>query len=43
MGRPREFDEEVVLQRALEAFWTHGYGATSMADLTEATEGEADM
>ena len=36
MGRPREFDEDEVTQRALEAFWNRGYQATSMANLTEA-------
>jgi TetR/AcrR family transcriptional repressor of nem operon len=37
MGRPRAFDDEVVLSRAMETFWTHGYGGTSPARLAEAT------
>ncbi len=37
MGRPREFDEEQVLDRAVQVFWTHGYEATSVAALEEAT------
>ena len=37
LGRPREFDPEVALERALEAFWTHGYDATSITDLLDAT------
>ncbi|HEV2148907.1 MAG TPA: TetR/AcrR family transcriptional regulator [Longimicrobiaceae bacterium] len=36
MPRPKEFDRDEVLDRALEAFWTHGYEATSMQDLVEA-------
>jgi TetR/AcrR family transcriptional repressor of nem operon len=37
MARPREFDIEEVLTKALDAFWLHGYDATSMSDLEEAT------
>lgn len=37
MGRPREFDEETVVERAMQSFWTHGYAGTSPARLTEAT------
>jgi TetR/AcrR family transcriptional regulator, transcriptional repressor for nem operon len=37
MARQREFDTEKAIQDAMESFWVHGYGATSMKDLSLAT------
>ncbi len=36
MARIREFDTEAVVQQAMEVFWTRGYEATSVRDLTVA-------
>ena len=35
-GRPREFDEGLALDAAIEAFWRLGYEGASMAELTQA-------
>ncbi len=37
MARPREFEEEKVLDAAVDCFWRRGLEATSMRDLSEAT------
>jgi TetR/AcrR family transcriptional repressor of nem operon len=37
MARPREFNEQTVLDRALSTFWSKGYDGTSVEDLVEAT------
>jgi AcrR family transcriptional regulator len=33
----RQFDEDALLEAALETFWRHGFVATSMIDVAEAT------
>ncbi len=36
MGRPREFDTEKALVKALDVFWRHGYEGASISELTQA-------
>lgn len=36
MARPREFDQDEAVEKAMHAFWAHGYEATSLDDLCDA-------
>src|SRR5947209_6869980 len=36
-GRPRAYEPEVALARALDVFWKEGFAATSLDDLSAAT------
>src|ERR1700733_10551202 len=35
-GRPREFDTELALNRAMEVFWLRGYEGATLPELTAA-------
>jgi len=35
-GRPRSFDREQALERAMDVFWSKGFEAASLTDITEA-------
>lgn len=37
-GRPREFDADQAIERAMQIFWTKGYQGTSLPDLLGATK-----
>lgn len=38
MARPRQFEMDQAIENAMQAFWDHGYEATSMADLMKAMD-----
>jgi TetR/AcrR family transcriptional regulator, transcriptional repressor for nem operon len=38
MVRPKEFDRDVAVERAMSVFWSKGYAATSTDDLLQAMQ-----
>ncbi len=36
MGRPKKFEREVLIEKAMKVFWAKGYEATSISDLADA-------
>ncbi len=38
MARPKNFDEDIVIKKAMALFWRHGYYTTSLTNLEKATE-----
>jgi TetR/AcrR family transcriptional repressor of nem operon len=36
MGRPKQFDPDTAVTQAMDVFWSHGYGATTPAELADA-------
>src|SRR5258708_33130175 len=36
MARPKDFDRDIALERAMSVFWSKGYAATSTDDLLQA-------
>jgi TetR/AcrR family transcriptional regulator, transcriptional repressor for nem operon len=35
MGRPRSFDTDIAIEKAMQVFWKHGYEGASLPDLLE--------
>lgn len=36
MGRPKKFEREILIEKAMKVFWAKGYEATSISDLADA-------